>query len=78
MISSNEALHLVSSTSKFSHSLMVAAIMEALAERLGENLQEWRLVGLLHDLDYYEVGDDMSRHGLAAAEMLKGKLPFRS
>jgi predicted hydrolase (HD superfamily) len=49
--------------------------MGALARRLGENEQEWQLVGLLHDLDYDEVKDDMSKHGLIAAEKLKTKLP---
>jgi len=31
-------------------------------------------VELLHDLDYSTVRNDMSRHGIVAAESLKGKL----
>jgi predicted hydrolase (HD superfamily) len=36
------------------------------------------LVGLLHDLDYDCVKDDMSRHGVLASEMLKGKISEKS
>lgn len=75
MISWDEAVGLVENTSKYGHALMVSAVMERLAGRLGEDVQEWRLVGLLHDLDYDEVGEDMSRHGVVAADKLKGKLP---
>jgi predicted hydrolase (HD superfamily) len=49
--------------------------MQKLAERLGENTQEWELVGLLHDLDFDMVRGDMSKHGVVAAEKLQDKLP---
>lgn len=75
VISWDEALCLVRNTSRYDHVLMVSAIMEKLARKLGESVQEWGLVGLLHDLDYDEIGGDMSRHGVVAAEKLKGKLP---
>ncbi len=58
------------------HCIAVEAIMRALARRLGEDEMLWRLVGLLHDIDYEVVGKDLSRHGLIGAyEILKGKLP---
>jgi len=66
---------MIRNTSKYSHSLMVSAIMCRLAERLGENAEEWEIVGLLHDLDYDQTRNDMSRHGIVASEILKGKLP---
>ena len=66
---------MIRNTSKYSHSLMVSAIMRRLAERLGENAEEWEIVGLLHDLDYDQTRNDMSKHGIVASEILKGKLP---
>jgi len=74
MISKEDALKLVFNTSKYAHVLIASAIMCKLAARLGENSREWELVGLLHDLDFDEVGGDMSKHGLVAAERLVGKL----
>ena len=75
MMSQEEALKLVRSTSKYAHALMVSHMMRQLARALDENESEWTLVGLLHDLDYDEVKNDMRRHGIVAAERLKGKLP---
>lgn len=48
--------------------------MAALAEFILEDEIEWRLVGLLHDLDYDETRDCIDSHGKVAAEALKGKL----
>ena len=75
MISREDALKLVLNTSKYAHVLIASAIMSKLAARLGENSKEWELVGLLHDLDFDEVGRDMSKHGVVAAGRLVGKLP---
>lgn len=75
MISWGEAVRIVRNTSKFDHALVVAAMIEALARKLEEDEQEWRLVGLLHDLDYDEVKHDMSKHGLITVEKLRTELP---
>jgi predicted hydrolase (HD superfamily) len=75
MISRDEAIKLVISTSKYAHALIVSAIMGKLAVSLCENSSEWELVGLLHDLDFDDAGGDMSKHGVVAAERLAGKLP---
>lgn len=56
------------------HSVAVAKIMEVLAIRLKMSGEDWRLCGLLHDLDYEEVLGDMSKHGLMTAELLEGRL----
>lgn len=74
MISRNEALRLIRNSSKFFHAVLVSTVMSDLAEKLDENKQEWGLVGLLHDMDYDETESAMSKHGLIAAEKLKGRL----
>lgn len=52
------------------HSLAVEKVMRALALQFGEDEEKWALAGLLHDIDYEKVKDDMSRHSLVGAEML--------
>ena len=46
------------------HSLASAAVLKALARRLGRDPETWALAGLLHDLDYEQTAQDMARHGL--------------
>ena len=75
MISFDEALSLVKDTSKAAHVVVVSRIMRELALRIGENRQEWELVGLLHDLDYDETKTERNRHGVIASNRLKGRLP---
>lgn len=55
------------------HCLASEAIMRALAERFGEDPEPWGLAGLLHDLDFEMVGEDLSRHGREAAAILTDK-----
>ncbi len=54
------------------HSLASAAIMEAMASRLGEDPEAWWLAGLLHDLDFDHT-QDPAQHGLKAAEILRSR-----
>jgi putative nucleotidyltransferase with HDIG domain len=68
-------LELARKTSKYNHALMVSTMMQAVAETLHENEKEWKLVGLLHDLDYDETAGDFKAHGSIAARKLEGKLP---
>ena len=79
VLTREEALSLVRSRVRddryVKHMLAVEAIMRRLAERLGGDPELWGLVGLLHDLDFEETRSDPSRHGLVAAEALKGLLP---
>jgi len=74
-----EALRLLMSYLKdekmIKHCLAVEAVMRALAERLGEDVELWGLVGLLHDVDYDLVNRDPKRHGLEAMRILSNKLP---
>ncbi len=75
MISREEAIKLVGHTSKFEHVRVVASIMANVAGKLGENVDKWWLVGLLHDLDFDETKSDRTRHGTVAAERLSQQLP---
>jgi uncharacterized protein len=58
-----------------SHALEAEAVMAAMAEKLDRDAALWGLTGLLHDLDYPDTKSDPARHGLAARELLEGKLP---
>lgn len=71
----DEALELVRSKVTndrlIKHMLAVEAVMRALAERLGEDVDRWRLAGLVHDLDYDETLKDPERHGRIGAAYLR-------
>lgn len=53
------------------HSLAVEAGMRAMARHFDKDVERWGLAGLLHDIDYEEVGEDPSQHSLVGAEMVK-------
>lgn len=53
------------------HMLAAEAIMGALAERLGEDEETWRLAGLLHDLDAESTADSMEMHGVLTVQWLR-------
>ncbi len=53
------------------HCIATSAIMRELAKELGEDVERWELLGLLHDIDYESVEGDMNRHGIVGAEILK-------
>jgi putative nucleotidyltransferase with HDIG domain len=57
------------------HMIAVGAIMRGVAERLKENQDLWESVGILHDIDYENVGENWKRHGLVSAEMVSDLLP---
>jgi len=54
------------------HCFAVEAIMKSLAEHFNENIEEWSLAGLLHDIDYEQTMDNPEKHSLIGAEILKG------
>lgn len=74
-VSRSEALALVhagvESENLRRHMLATEAIMRALAERFGEDADEWALAGLVHDLDVERTADDPTRHGTASADELR-------
>ena len=51
------------------HALAVEAAMAAYAQRFGEDVEKWRIVGLLHDFDY-EKYPDPAEHSKKGAEIL--------
>jgi putative nucleotidyltransferase with HDIG domain len=57
------------------HMIAVSAIMRGVAEKLGKDSALWEAVGMLHDIDYEEVGEDWDRHGLVSAEIVADALP---
>ena len=73
-----EAINLVRSNvnnnNLVKHMIAVGAIMKELAHTLGEDEKKWELTGILHDLDYEETKENLSKHGLRSAEMLEGVL----
>ncbi len=69
-----DALRLIEKSSRREHSLHVSRIMVVLSDAHGENVTEWELAGLLHDLDYDATVDDRGSHGVKAAEALAGLL----
>jgi putative nucleotidyltransferase with HDIG domain len=52
------------------HCLACEAIMRRLAGRFDGEPDQWALAGLLHDIDYDEVGQDPERHAVVGAEIL--------
>ncbi|MBU1627619.1 HDIG domain-containing protein [bacterium] len=54
------------------HALAVEAAMAAYAQKFGEDVEKWRILGLLHDFDYEKFPDE-SEHALKGAEILKEK-----
>jgi len=74
-VNRDQALELVESKVKndrlIKHMLAVEAVMRALAEKLGEDVEKWGFVGLVHDLDYDETVKDPERHGKIGAGYLR-------
>jgi len=57
------------------HCLAVEAILGELADSLNEEVEKWRLCGLLHDIDFESTEQNPEKHALIAAEILKDRLP---
>jgi len=79
MIKRQEAINIVKqhvrNENLVKHMIAVSTIMRGLAQRFAENTELWEAVGMLHDVDYEEVGQDWDRHGAVSAEIVKELLP---
>lgn len=54
------------------HSLAVEAIMRNLAEYFHDNVDQWGIAGLVHDIDIERVKDDIKLHGVMGGDILEG------
>jgi putative nucleotidyltransferase with HDIG domain len=76
-ISREEAIELLKSMpqeeSDWNHYLESEAIMRSLAEKLGEDVEYWGMLGLLHDVDWALTKNDWTGHCTKAVEILKEK-----
>jgi len=52
------------------HCLATGAVMKHAARHLKEDETRWERIGILHDIDFEEIGGDMQRHGAVGAEIL--------
>ena len=57
----------------WNHYLESEAIMKFLAEKLGEDVEYWSMLGLLHDVDWELTKNDWTGHCIKAVEILKEK-----
>lgn len=76
-ITREEAVELLKSMpqeeSEINHYLESEAIMRGLAEKFGEDVDYWGMLGLLHDVDWAHTKDNWSEHTIKAEEILKEK-----
>ncbi|MFQ5475264.1 MAG: HDIG domain-containing metalloprotein [Candidatus Nanoarchaeia archaeon] len=74
-ISREGALKLIDQYNKnrsdITHYLESEVIMGALANRLGEDEDYWKMLGLLHDIDWGLTKEDTAKHLTKAPELLK-------
>ncbi len=59
--------------SDMNHSLESEAIMKELAEKFGEDVEYWGMLGLLHDVDWALTRDNIKEHLTKTSEILKEK-----
>lgn len=45
--------------------------MKGLAAELGQDAVLWETIGILHDIDFEEIHEDMDKHGIAGYEILR-------
>lgn len=53
-----------------SHCIATGAVMGEAAAALGADPARWEAVGILHDIDFEEVGGDMQQHGIRGSGIL--------
>lgn len=52
------------------HCLATGAVMKHAARHLHDDEARWERIGILHDIDFEQIGGDMQRHGGTGAEIL--------
>lgn len=61
----------VTSPSLVGHCLSTAAVMKGLAAELGQDTVLWETIGILHDIDFEEIHEDMEKHGIVGYDILR-------
>ena len=61
----------VKKESLLKHCLATGAIMKKVAGSLGEDEDLYETIGLLHDIDFEVVDEDMEKHGIEGAKILE-------
>ncbi|MDV2989193.1 MAG: HDIG domain-containing protein [Dehalogenimonas sp.] len=59
----------ISNQNLIKHMLATEAVMRGLAAHFGQDVEEWGLAGLLHDIDLDRCNNDLTVHGRLSAEM---------
>ncbi len=76
-ISRDKAINLlhehIDNANMIKHCLASEAVLGVLAERLGEDREQWAMAGLLHDLDVEITNADLAVHGQEAVKILEEK-----
>jgi putative nucleotidyltransferase with HDIG domain len=52
------------------HCLATGAVMKHAARHLREDETAWERIGILHDIDFEQIGGDMQQHGTVGAAIL--------
>ena len=75
LLSTADALSLlhshVTSESLRGHCLATAAVMKGFAAELDADAELWERIGILHDIDFEEIHEDMTLHGIRGYEILR-------
>ena len=53
------------------HCLATGAIMKTVAGFFSEDQARWEEIGILHDIDFESIKEDMQKHGVEGARILK-------
>ncbi|MDO5844530.1 MAG: HDIG domain-containing protein [Methanocorpusculum sp.] len=61
----------VKSESLIGHCISTSAVMKGLAKELKQDENLFEVIGILHDIDFEEINEDMTKHGLAGYDILK-------
>lgn len=62
-------------TPRANHSRFVGYIMRQLAGMFAAPTDLWEVVGLCHDLDFFQTSHDWSQHGLLTIKWLGDRIP---
>jgi predicted hydrolase (HD superfamily) len=65
----------LATTPRAVHTRFVAYLMRQLARKFAADAELWEVVGLCHDLDFFQTCDDWSQHGLLTVRWLGDRLP---